>query len=162
MDVNVKRTVFSICMILAGTAAAQEADIAVQDAWVRATVASQQASAVFMKLRSQGGAVLVDASTPVAGRTGIHEMLRFGDLMKMRPVSGGLVLPLGKTVEFKPSGYHLMLLDLKQALPAGSTVALTLVFKNRRGQTQTLVAVVPVRRTRPAPRAGAGDAGKTR
>lgn len=149
-------------MILAGTAAAQEADIAVQDAWVRATVASQQASAVFMKLRSQGGAVLVGASTPAAGQTGIHEMRRVGDLMKMRLVPGGVVLPAGKTVEFKSSGYHIMLQDLKQALPAGSTVALTLVLKDRRGQTQTLVVVVPVHRNQPAPQAGAGGAGKTR
>lgn len=149
-------------MILVGTAAAQEADIAVQDAWVRATVASQQASAVFMKLRSQGGAVLIGASTPAAGQAGIHEMRRVGDLMKMRPVPGGVVLPAGKTVEFKSSGYHLMLQDLKQALPEGSTVALTLVFKDRRGQTQTHVVLVPVHRTQAVTQAGAAGAAKTR
>ncbi|MDH5206841.1 MAG: copper chaperone PCu(A)C, partial [Hylemonella sp.] len=137
-----KRTVFLLCMVVAGAAAAHDGDITVQDAWVRATVASQQGSAVFMKLRSQGGAVLIGVSTPLAKQAAIHEMRKIGDLMKMRLVPGGVVLPAGKTVEFKPSGYHIMLQGLEQALPEGSTVALTLVFKDRRGQTQTHVVVV--------------------
>ena len=46
-------------------------------------------------------------------------------VMKMRPVAG-LELPAGRTVELKPGGYHVMLMDLKgpgRRRPAGAADA---------------------------------------
>lgn len=48
--------------------------------------------------------------------------------MKMRPVEGGVDLAPGTTVEFKPGGYHIMLLDLKHKLNEGQRFPLTLTF----------------------------------
>ena len=62
---------------------------------------------------------LVGVTTPVAGTAEVHEMKMEGDVMRMRPVPK-VDLPAGRTVEFKPGGYHLMLMDLKQALKPGS------------------------------------------
>jgi copper(I)-binding protein len=63
-------------------------------------------------------------------------------VMRMRAVPAGLELPAGKTVELKPGGYHLMLLDLKQPLPKESTIPLTLVFQDAKGvQTRTELKV---------------------
>ena len=56
-----------------------------------------------------------------------------GDIMRMKAVAGGLDLPAGKAVELKPGGYHVMLMDLKAALPKDTTVPLTLVFKDAKG-----------------------------
>jgi copper(I)-binding protein len=67
-----------------------------------------------------------------------------GDIMKMKAVAGGLDLPAGKTVELKPGSYHLMLMDLKAALPKDSTVPLTLVFKDAKGVQSRLELKVPV------------------
>ncbi len=53
-----------------------------------------------------------------------------GDVMKMREVPG-IDLPAGKTVELRPGGYHVMLMDLKGAIKAGDPVPLTLVFEGR-------------------------------
>ena len=40
--------------------------------------------------------------------------------------------------ELKPGGYHVMLMDLKQALPKDSTIPLTLVFRDAKGtETKT-------------------------
>ena len=44
-----------------------------------------------------------------------------------------LDLPAGKTVELKPGGYHVMLMDLKTPLLKDTTVPLTLVFKDAKG-----------------------------
>jgi copper(I)-binding protein len=68
----------------------------------------------------------------VAGVAEIHEMKMDGDVMTMRP-AGAIVLPAGKPVELKPGGLHLMLMDLKQPLAAGSSVPLTLLLKDSRG-----------------------------
>ncbi len=67
-----------------------------------------------------------------------------GDVMKMRALDDGLALPAGQTVELKPGGYHLMLMDLKAALPKDSKLPLTLVFKDATGQQSRLELQLPV------------------
>jgi copper(I)-binding protein len=107
--------------------------VEVKDAWVRTSVPGQKATGAFMKITSKQGARLVGASTPVAGVAEVHEMKMEDNIMKMNAVAGGLELPAGKTVELKPGGYHVMLMDLKAALPKDSTIPLTLVFKDAKG-----------------------------
>lgn len=119
------------------TAAAAHAQVDVQHAWVRATVAHQKATGAFMQLTATSDARLVGASSPVAGIVEIHEMAMVQDVMKMRAVSG-LDLPAGKTVELKPGGYHVMLLDLKGQVKDGDIVPLTLVVEDRDGKRQSI------------------------
>jgi hypothetical protein len=85
----------------------------------------------------------VGAATPVAGVAELHEMRMEGDVMRMRAVDK-LDLPAGRTVELKPGGYHLMLMDLKQPLPQGSSVPLTLLFRNAKGVDSKLELKLPV------------------
>ena len=118
--------------------------VEVKDAWVRTSVQGQKATGAFMKITAKDGTKLVGGSSPVAGVTEIHEMKMEGDVMKMRAVEGGLELPAGKTVELKPGGYHVMLMDLKAALPKDSTVPLTLVFKDAKGVESKMELKVPV------------------
>ena len=118
--------------------------VEVKDAWVRIAVKGQQATGAFMKITAKDGAKLVSVSSPAAGVSEIHEMKMDGDIMKMRAVQGGLDLPAGKTVELKPGGYHVMLMDLKAALPKDSTVPLTLVFKDAKGVESKVELKLPV------------------
>ena len=136
------KTLIIAAALLAGTAYAQTVDV--KDAWVRPSVPGQKATGAFMKLTAKDGAKLVAASSPVAGVTEVHEMKMEGDVMKMKAVAGGLDLPAGKTVELKPGGYHVMLMDLKAALPKDSTIPLTLVFKDAKGVESRLELKVPV------------------
>jgi hypothetical protein len=129
------------------------AAVDVRDAWVRPTVPGQSGTGAFMKLNAPSGARLVGASTPAAGVAEVHEMKMEGDTMKMREVKGGLALPPRETVELKSSGYHLMLMDLKQALAKGSTIPLQLRFEDAKGVKSTLDLKLPVG----APEGAAGD-----
>lgn len=72
-----------------------------------------------------------------------------GDIMKMRAVKA-LELPAGKTVELKPGGYHLMLMDLKQPFAKGSTVPVTLHFRDTKGVASHLDLKVAVGSAAPA------------
>ncbi len=125
-------------------ALAAQAQVSVKDAWVRATVPQQKATGAFMQLTAASDARLVGASSPVAGIVEIHEMAMVKDVMKMRAVEG-LELPAGKTVELKPGGYHVMLMDLKGQVKEGDTVPLTLVVQGRDGKRQNLEVKAPVR-----------------
>lgn len=129
--------------LLAFTATAALAQVEVKDAWARATVPGQKATGAFMKLTAKGGAKLVSASSPAAGVTEVHEMKMEGEVMKMRAVSG-LDLPAGKTVELKPGGYHVMLMDLKAPLAKDSTIDITLVFKDAKGVESKQDVKMPV------------------
>jgi copper(I)-binding protein len=118
--------------------------VEVKDPWVRAAVPGQTGTGAFMKITARTGARLVSASSPVAGVTEVHEMKMEGNVMKMRALEGGLELPAGKTVELKPGGYHVMLMDLKGPLARDSTVPLTLVFKDAKGVESRIELKVPV------------------
>ena len=145
----------ALAFALASSAALAQQAVEVKDAWVRTSVQGQMATGAFMKITARENTRLVSVSSPVAGVAEVHEMKMDGDIMKMRAVVGGLDLPAGKAVALTPGGYHVMLMDLKAALPKDSTVPLTLVFKDARGVESRLELKLPVATAAPA---GAGDA----
>lgn len=126
--------------------------VEVQGAWVRTSVPGQTATGAFMKITARQSSQLVAASSPVAGVTQVHEMKMEGNIMKMRAVPA-LDLPAGKAVELKPGGYHLMLMDLKSALPKDSSVPLTLVFRDAKGVESKVELKVPVAAVAPGAKA---------
>ena len=86
---------------------------------------------------------MVDASAMPSASSGMGGMgsaapsSGMGGMGSAMPSSGGMMtmvevksvdIPVGGTVEFKPGGYHLMLMDLTGTPATGSTVDLTLVF----------------------------------
>mgnify|MGYP000594355482 CR=1 FL=1 len=99
-------------------------------------------------------AALVGQS-PAAGVAEVHEMKMEGDVMKMRAIPA-LDLPAGKTVELKPGGYHVMLMDLKAPLAKDTTVPVTLMFKDAKGADSRMDVQVPVSATAPAGSATGG------
>ena len=121
-----------------------QAQTTVKDAWVRGTVAGQKATGLFAQLTSAGGGKLVAVASPLAGVAEIHEMAMDGNVMKMRAVPA-IDLPAGKTVELKPGGYHVMLMDLKQELKAGDAVPVTLVVEGAGGKRESIELKAPVK-----------------
>lgn len=133
-----KSLLISTLLAVSASAWAQApAPVDVKDAWVRATVTQQKSTGAFMQLTARADARVVEARSPIAGVTQIHEMAMEKDVMRMREVKG-LPLPAGQTVELKPGGYHVMLLDLKGQVKAGDVVPLTLVLEGKDGQRSTL------------------------
>ena len=129
-----------LCALLSVTASAwaqAPANVEVKDAWVRATVAQQKSTGAFMQLTAKSDARVIEARSPIAGVTQIHEMAMEKDVMRMREIKD-LALPAGKTVELKPGSYHVMLLDLKGQVKAGDVVPVTLVLEGKDGQRSTL------------------------
>lgn len=134
------RTLIAATTFAAGIAQAQ---VTVEDAWVRATVPQQKATGAFMKLNAAKGSRLVSVTSPASPVVEVHEMALQDNVMRMRQVPG-VELPAGKTVELKPGGYHIMLMDLPQQVKAGDTVPLTLVFEGKDGKRESLEVQAPV------------------
>ena len=144
---------FSVALA-ASLAGAAHAQVSVSDAWVRATVPQQQATAAFMQIKAPQAMRLVGVQAEVAQTAEIHTMERHGDVMHMKAVSG-VDLPAGQAVSLSPSGQHLMLMGLKSQQQAGQTVNLTLKLQTADGRSvqQTVQATV---RALGAPAGGAG------
>jgi copper(I)-binding protein len=113
------------------------AQVAVRNAWVRATVPQQTATGAFMQLKAEQDTRLVSVSSSAAPVVEVHEMALQDNVMRMRPVQA-VELPAGKAVDLKPGGHHVMLMGLKQPVKAGETVPLTLTFEDRGGRRQSV------------------------
>jgi periplasmic copper chaperone A len=134
----------AIALFSASILAQTAADVKIEGAWVRTAVTGQSGTGGFMKLTAPANMKLVAVASPVAGIGEVHEMKMEGSVMKMAEVKGGLELPAGKTVELKPGGFHLMLMDLKQSLKVDSQVPVTLTFSNAKGEQSKVEVKMPV------------------
>jgi hypothetical protein len=137
---NGLRTMLIVISASAAAAGAPAwAQVEVKSAWVRGTVAAQKTTGAYMEISSARGASLVGAESTAAGLVEVHEMSMDKNVMRMRAVPR-LDLPAGKTVELKPGGYHMMLIDLKNPLKKGDSVPLRLKIENK-DKTVSIVEV---------------------
>ena len=123
--------------------------------WARATPKGATVAGGYMKIINTGTAPdrLVGGSTVAAGKFEIHEMSMDNGVMKMRPVTNGVELKPGQTVELKPGSYHLMFMGLKQPFEQGKRVKGTLEFE-RAGKIEVEYVVEAIGTTAPSEHGG--------
>jgi len=119
----VKAVLFGLSAVALALA---QPEIEVKDPWVRLVPPNAKSTAAYMKIENKGTEAdrLVDASNNVSKITELHETVEG----KMRRVKA-IEVPAGKTVELKPGGLHVMLINLKEPLKEGQTVEITLKFE---------------------------------
>jgi copper(I)-binding protein len=116
---------------LAATGCSNEPEplITVSEARVIALPAS--ATAYFTLANSGGRDRLLSVDAAGTGRTSLHETRMEGEMMRMRPMTGGIEIAERGRVRLTPSGKHVMIQDLARPLTAGSTVRLSLRFERQ-------------------------------
>jgi periplasmic copper chaperone A len=119
-----KLAVAALLIGFVGPAFAQgtgNASITIEQPWSRATPTGAMTGAVYMTLDNKSGTPdrLTGGSSDVADKLQIHEMKVENGVMQMREIAGGLPIPAGGSVVFKPGSYHMMLIGLKKPLTAG-------------------------------------------
>ncbi|VVO15994.1 hypothetical protein PS858_00914 [Pseudomonas fluorescens] len=135
--INVRVQTAVLGLFLLGTALQVSAQTQVEDAWVRATVAGQQATGAFMTVTASSDSKLLSVQTPVAKIVQIHESTMKNDVMSMQPVDF-VALPAGKAVTLDPHSYHVMLIDLVGQVKEGDKVPLTLTVENANGEKESI------------------------
>jgi len=152
------------------TATKAATGIEVKDQWARATIGNATATGVFMTIDNSGSSddALVGASVPttVARVAQLHETVastgdtsttmqnggsttmsmdgqsgngQMGSMAGMQEVKK-IDIPAGSSVQLKPGGYHVMLIDLAKPLAVGDTFELTLTFEKAGSKTVTVTA----------------------
>lgn len=125
------RSTFGIVAAFLCLASAAGAEIQVVGAWSLPLPPASVNGAVYLKVHNPGSSAdrLLAAESDIAAKVEIHEhALRDGQMSMMR--LHGLDLHPGATVEFVPSGLHLMLLGLARPLVRGERYSLTLEFEH--------------------------------
>lgn len=123
------------------TTQTQAQALRVTDPWVKAAGGGMTAAFGVLSNSSGQDIDVVSASTPVNAMTELHETVENADgSMAMRPKEGGFVVPAGGKVTLAPGGDHIMMMELKGPVAAGTTVTITLTLGD--GSTTEVEATV--------------------
>jgi hypothetical protein len=118
--------------------------VTVSHPWARATPKGAKVGAAYLEIKTDAGTVdkLVGGRASVAGKVEIHTHLHENGVMKMRQIPG-IDLKAGASHVLKPSGDHVMLMDLKEPLKEGDLLDITLVFE-KAGEIVVKATVEPI------------------
>jgi len=148
----IRRSLLAATLLAASVAQAQNAQNAVKvdTVWARPTVAGQSGGGGFLTIT--GGAAadrLLSASASVSKAVELHKMEMDGNVMRMRPVDGGIDVPAGAMVKLQPGGLHIMFIGLNKTLKAGDSFPMTLRFE-KAGEVKVDVQVSAAMPAEPA------------
>lgn len=104
----------------------------IEHPYVRATAASAKVGGAFMTIVNKGNQsdkLISVTNVKFAGKVEVHETKMTNNVMQMRELKGGLVIPAKSKVELKPGGYHVMFMDLKEPLIKGKKYKAKLNFE---------------------------------
>jgi copper(I)-binding protein len=140
--------------LLSGAAGAETfriGTIEIVDPWIPAPPRGAEVAGGYMTIRNTGGAAdrLVGGSADGAKQMEVHQMTMSDNVMRMRPVEGGLEIKPGATVALTPGAYHLMLIGLDHPLAQGQRVKGSLQFE-KAGKIDVEFGVEPVGATGPS------------
>ena len=124
-------TLAAVCgaTMLVAPAIAAEAPVTFQDGWVREAPPTAKVVGAYVTIRntSDREIVLQRVASPLFKEIQMHVTYREEGRMGMRQVKD-FKIPAGQTLELKPGGAHLMLMQPTRALKSGDRLALAFDF----------------------------------
>lgn len=128
---NIRAALMLLCLPL--SACARDCAPQVKDGWIRLMPGGMPMQAGFGRIdnRCPMPATIVSASSPAYGSVELHESKMVGGVSRMRAVPELRIAPDGAVV-LQPGGLHLMLMQPKSPLKAGSRVAIEFELKDGR------------------------------
>lgn len=106
--------------------------IIIDNAWIKDTPPNHKTTAGYLTIENLGDTDerLLSVSSSFAAKGEIHQMEMDGEVMKMRPIPDGLIIPAGEIIYLKPGSFHLMFMKLNMQIIPMQTLGLTLTFEN--------------------------------
>jgi copper(I)-binding protein len=128
---NIRIALLLLCLPL--SACARDCAPQVKDGWIRLMPGGMPMQAGFGRIdnRCPMPATIVSATSPAYGSVELHESKMIGGVSRMREVPELRIAPDGAVV-LQPGGLHLMLMQPKAPLKAGSRVAIEFGLKDGR------------------------------
>lgn len=138
-----KSSLFRLCLIkrstllyllgflMLGCSQQEQAPLTIEQLHIMQIPPGQSTAAAYMTLKNNTDKTLVlnYVHSPIAADVEVHRVIYDQGMMQMRQVQHLSIDP-GKTLNFEPGGYHLMLMGIEQAPAAGETFDISLEFEN--------------------------------
>jgi copper(I)-binding protein len=136
-----------LLVLSAASAVAHEfklGDLEIDHPYSKAMIPGAQVAGGFMTITNHGTAEdrLIAVESAIAGMIQIHEMKVENDVMTMKEVAGGIVIPPGGSVVLAPGGLHVMFMKVATPTKDGNMIKATLVFE-KAGKVDVEFAVGP-------------------
>jgi copper(I)-binding protein len=122
-----------VSSVFANISLASENDkLVVENGYARESIPGTSISSAYMTIKnlSAKNIRLIAAASAVSDRIEIHQHTMSDGLMRMRQRDYVEISAQNSTV-FQPSGFHLMIFDLKQPLKAKENIIITLSFDDQ-------------------------------
>ncbi|GHF11886.1 hypothetical protein GCM10017044_02180 [Kordiimonas sediminis] len=122
-----------LCTVSAHESEDHNAALDITQAWARTTGNRTVSGAAYFNLRNTGkeAVVITGVKSDVAAMTMIHKSYEDENgVMKMDHQETVSVAP-GETLEFKPGGFHIMMMRLHAPFKEGDVFTVTLTFEHR-------------------------------
>ena len=122
-----------------------QVQIEITEGWVRGTPPGTTITAMYMNVENTGDQddTLKSVSSDISKSAEIHQTsVDDKGVAKMEMLESVLV-PAEGSVNFKPGGMHIMLIDLEESLKSGDKVEIKLVFE-KAGQVKVQAEVLGV------------------
>lgn len=107
-------------------------DIAVENAWSRASIGVSRPGAAYMTVRNTGNesVTLTGLSTDLAIMPEIHRSTTNEQGVSSMSPAGDLAMAPGETISLEPGGLHVMLMQLQRPMTEDDNFLLTLEFSD--------------------------------
>jgi len=117
-------------------------DIAVRQAWSRATPKAAKVAGGYLTIENRGVQPdrLLSASSGAAAKVEIHQVSMQDGIMTMRPLDDGLAIPPDTTVTLVPGGDHIMFIGLTAPFEEDQRIPVSLNFE-RAGKIETIFEI---------------------
>lgn len=139
---KISLSIFLLLLASAGNLSAA-GKIEIKNPWVREAPPNAKVMAAYFSLHNHSvqGKILISASSPDFKRAELHRTEEHDGMAKMVAVHR-LNLDSKGSIDFKPGGLHIMLINPKKSLKAGDSISLTLFFTDE----SSLKISVPVKK----------------
>jgi periplasmic copper chaperone A len=97
------------------------------DTWAKAADKGMSAAFGMIKNPTAKPVRIIGAYSTASNALQLHEVVENDGSMVMQQKAGGFVIPAGGMLELKPGGSHIMFMDIKKPLKAGTMVPVTLI-----------------------------------
>ena len=106
--------------------------LVIQNVWIKDNPFNHLITAGYLTIHntSNSDTKLIAVSSSVAERIEVHQMSMDNDIMKMRPLKDGLIIPANSITYLKPGDFHLMFFGLKKEINPMETHLIELTFQN--------------------------------
>ena len=106
--------------------------LVIQDVWIKDNPFNHPMTAGYLTIhnKSNSDTKLMAVSSSIAERIEIHQMSMDNNIMKMRQLKDGLIIPANDITYLKPGDFHLMFFGLKKQMNPTETHLVNLTFHN--------------------------------